>query len=56
MEDLSPSAVTPAAKWEKTPSDGERRSGRHRRPPEQSPQEESGDLEQTEPHDLDELA
>jgi hypothetical protein len=57
VDDLAPSAVTPASKWEKAPSHDERKSRKHRAPVEKPPEnDEAGPFEEVEPHNLDELA
>lgn len=56
MDDLAPSAIPPAAPWEKTPVDAGHRDRKHRPPREKPRDEESETLADGESHDLDELA
>jgi hypothetical protein len=56
MDDLAPSPIPPAAKWEKTPSNAGRQGCKHRPPREKPRDEESEALADAERHDLDELA
>lgn len=56
MDDLTPSAIPPLARWEKTSEDEERRHRRHRPRPKKEEDEDGMDMEDDESHNLDELA
>lgn len=56
MDDLTPSAIPPVARWEKISAGEERRQGRRRPRPKKAAEEDALEPEEEQPHNLDELA